>query len=127
MLKVLLADDEPVILRGLRKLIPWDHYGLEIIGTVTNGVDLLKSTLENTPDIVISDICMPGMSGIDVIKHLNKSNRTTKFIFISAYSDTKIIDNAKENGAEAYLVKPIKKVELEKALSKTLLYLQESC
>jgi two-component system, response regulator YesN len=127
MLKVLLADDEPVILRGLRKLIPWDHYGLEIIGTVTNGVDLLKFTLENTPDIVISDICMPGMSGIDVIKHLNKSNRTTKFIFISAYSDTKIIDNAKENGAEAYLVKPIKKVELEKALSKTLLYLQESC
>jgi two-component system, response regulator YesN len=127
MLKVLLADDEPVILRGLRKLIPWDHYGLEIIGTVTNGVDLLKSTLENTPDIVISDICMPGMSGIDVIKHLNKSNRTTKFIFISAYSDTKIINNAKENGAEAYLVKPIKKIELEQALSKTLLYLQESC
>jgi two-component system, response regulator YesN len=127
MLKVLLADDEPVILRGLRKLIPWDHYGLEIIGTVTNGVDLLKSTLENTPDIVISDICMPGMSGIDVIKHLNKSNRTTKFIFISAYSDTKIIDNAKENGAEAYLVKPIKKIELEMAISKTLLYLQESC
>jgi two-component system, response regulator YesN len=127
MLKVLLADDEPVILRGLRKLIPWDHYGLEIIGSVTNGVDLLKSTLENTPDIVISDICMPGMSGIDVIKHLNKSNRTTKFIFISAYSDTKIINNAKENGAEAYLVKPIKKIELEQALSKTLLYLQESC
>jgi two-component system response regulator YesN len=127
MLKVLLADDEPVILRGLRKLIPWDHYGLEIIGSVTNGVDLLKSTLENTPDIVISDICMPGMSGIDVIKHLNKSNRTTKFIFISAYSDTKIINNAKENGAEAYLVKPIKKTELEQALSKTLLYLQESC
>jgi two-component system, response regulator YesN len=127
MIKVLLADDEPVILRGLRKLIPWDHYGLEIIGTVTNGVDLLKSTLENTPDIVISDICMPGMSGIDVIKHLNKSNRTTRFIFISAYSDTKIIDNAKENGAEAYLVKPIKKIELEQVLSKTLLYLQESC
>jgi two-component system, response regulator YesN len=127
MLRVLLADDEPVILRGLRKLIPWDHYGLEIIGTVTNGVDLLKSTLENKPDIVISDICMPGMSGIEVIKHLNKSNRTTKFIFISAYSDTKIIDNAKENGAEAYLVKPIKKIELELAISKTLLYLQESC
>ncbi|MEH7121600.1 response regulator, partial [Neobacillus vireti] len=98
MLKVLLADDEPVILRGLKKLIPWEKYGLEIIGESTNGVDLLKSAKENSPDLIISDISMPGLSGIDVIKHMRKLDFSTIFIFVSAYNDSSLINTAKEYG-----------------------------
>ncbi|MFP3126567.1 response regulator [Ectobacillus funiculus] len=120
MLKVLLADDEPIILRGLKKIIPWESYGFEIIGDATNGVDLLETAKEKLPDLIISDICMPGLSGMDVIQHAKKLNLKTKFIFVSAFSDSALIKAAKDYGAHAYLVKPIKKDELEQAVLKAI-------
>jgi two-component system, response regulator YesN len=116
----MLADDEPVILRGLRKIIPWNKYGLEIIGDATNGIDLLKNAKEKAPDIIISDITMPGLSGMDVIQQARQLNLPAKFIFVSAYSDSELKEAAKDYGAYAYLVKPINKVELEQAVIKVL-------
>jgi two-component system response regulator YesN len=120
MLKVLLADDEPVILRGLKKIIPWEDYGLEIIGEATNGLDLLETAKENLPDLIISDISMPGLSGIEVIEQMRKLDLSTKFIFVSAYNDSAHINTAKEYGAEDYLIKPINKDELEQVIVRTI-------
>jgi two-component system, response regulator YesN len=113
---VLLADDEPVIIRGLKKIIPWNKYGLEIIGDASNGIELLKNVKEKSPDLIISDISMPGLSGMDVIKQARELNLPAKFIFVSAFSDSYLKETAKDYGAYAYLVKPINKVELEKAV-----------
>jgi two-component system, response regulator YesN len=87
MIRLLLADDEPMIIRGLRKLIPWEEYGVEIIGSVNNGMDLIQAVEEKSPDIIISDVCMPGLSGVDVIRKLRELNLNTKVIFISGYQE----------------------------------------
>lgn len=127
MLKVMLADDEPVILRGLRKLVPWEKYGLEIIGTANNGIDLLKKAKQQLPHIIISDISMPGLTGMDVIHQISRLNLPIKFIFISANSDPALIKAAEEFGAVDYLLKPIKKEKLDRAILRSVKKLQETC
>jgi two-component system response regulator YesN len=119
MLKVLLADDEPVIVRGLAKLIPWDKYGLSIVGEAGTGEELLQAILDHAPDIVISDIAMPGLSGIDVLKKLKELGKPTKVIFISAYQEFAYARDAVSYGAVDYLVKPIDRIKLEEVLRGT--------
>jgi two-component system, response regulator YesN len=119
-MRLLLADDEPVILRGLKKLLPWNEYGLEIIGEANNGLELLKSVEELTPEIIISDICMPGLTGVDVIKKIRELNMNTKVIFVSGFEEFSYVKEAMKNGAIDYLVKPINKIELEKVIMHTV-------
>lgn len=120
MIRLLLADDEPMIIRGLRKLIPWEEYGVEIIGNVNNGMDLIQAVEEKSPDIIISDVCMPGLSGVDVIRKLRELNLNTKVIFISGYQEFSYAKEAMKHGAIDYLVKPVDKVELEKVILQTI-------
>lgn len=107
MIRVLLADDEPMILKGLRKIIHWENYGLEIIGEAKEGKSLWKLARQLKPDIVITDIEMPHMSGIDFIKKLRDRNFGIKVLFISAYEDFAYAKSAIEYGASGYLVKPL--------------------
>lgn len=65
---VLFADDEPLIVKGLSKLLPWSELGIEIVGYAYDGKELLELMQRHSPDIVISDISMPHYSGIDIIK-----------------------------------------------------------
>lgn len=126
MLKVILADDEPVILLGLAKLIPWDKYGAEIIGEASDGEELLTAIRERSPDIVITDISMPGLTGIDVLKRLKELGKKTKVIFISAYQEFSYAQDAISYGAVDYLVKPIDRKKLEQVLGKTISMIQEA-
>src|SRR5690625_4424026 len=107
MIRVLLADDEPMILKGLKRIIHWENYGLEIIGEAKEGKSLWKLTRQLKPDIVITDIEMPHMSGIDFIKKLRERNFGVKVLFISAYEDFAYAKSAIEYGASGYLVKPL--------------------
>ncbi len=63
MIKVLLADDEPLIIRGVRKLVNWNRLGIEIVGECFDGTEALNLILNKSPDLAIIDICMPGLSG----------------------------------------------------------------
>jgi two-component system response regulator YesN len=126
MLTVLLADDEPLILRGLAKLIPWDKYGVKIIGEACSGDALLQAILERSPDIVIADISMPGMTGIDVLKKLQELGIATKMIFISAYQEFGYARDAVSYGAVDYLVKPVDRVKLEQVLKRTAALIRET-
>ncbi|WP_286891747.1 response regulator [Thermobacillus sp.] len=116
MIKVLLADDEPIILRGLRKLVPWEQMGMTIVGEVEDGAQLAAVLLSDPPDILVSDIQMPNLSGIEVIKRIKDLNLEVKVIFISAYKEFSYARDAVSCGALGYLVKPIDRRELEETL-----------
>ncbi|RDY32071.1 response regulator [Lachnotalea glycerini] len=118
MLKVLIADDEPVIINGLKNMIKWNELDCEIVGTAYDGMETLDCLRKENPDIAIFDICMPGLTGIELIKKINKENYKTKVIFISGYQDFFYAQEALKEGAVEYLLKPVKKANLEQAVKK---------
>ncbi|THF77812.1 response regulator transcription factor [Cohnella fermenti] len=120
MLTVYLADDEPVILRGLRKLLDWDKLGLEIIGECRNGDDLIRAIEADKPDLVITDIAMPRMTGIEVLKRIREGGWPTRVVFISAYREFSYAQDALSFGAAGYLIKPINRAKLEEIVRKTV-------
>lgn len=113
MLKLLLADDERIILRGLRKLLPWESRGMQIVGEVYNGKELLQAIEQLKPDIVISDIVMPGLTGTEVLKRIRELGLSTVVIFMSAFRDFSFAQEALAYGAIDYLIKPIDQEKLE--------------
>lgn len=117
---VVLADDEPLILKGLTKLIPWDSLHMEIAGYAYDGKELLEAIHTLKPDIVISDISMPHLSGIDIIKEVKRLQLPVKIIFISAYQEFSYARDTVAFGAVDYLVKPVKKAELEQVVAKAV-------
>ncbi len=123
MLKVLIADDEIKVSKLIQCLVQWDELGMEVIGTVNDGVKAYEMILEKHPDIVITDIRMPGMDGIELVeKVLGRvgSDRKVFFVIISGYSQFEYAQQAVKLGVEDYLLKPIKKKELEAVLHKIL-------
>lgn len=110
--KVLLVDDEQPILDGLKVLIDWEELGYEIIGTSKDGMGAKKIALEHQPDLIITDIRMPGMDGLALIKSLYKQLPDTKFLIVSGYSDFTYAKEAINYGASGYLLKPIEEEEL---------------
>ncbi|WP_370297371.1 response regulator [Rossellomorea marisflavi] len=120
MTDILLADDEPIILKGLQKIVDWQKLGADIVGVAGSGNELINEILEKKPQVVISDICMPGYSGIDVIKFIEENNLQIKVIFISAHQDFHYAKEALRYGAIDYIVKPIDKIHLEKVVRKTI-------
>ncbi|WP_168120537.1 response regulator [Paenibacillus sp. HB172176] len=125
MIRVLLVDDEPLILRGLRKLLDWREFGMEIVGEAYDAEEMWSVMDEARPDLLVCDINMPGASGIDVIRRLNESGRPVKTLFISAYRDFSYAQDALRYGAVEYLVKPIDKHRLGEALRKVVRLLDD--
>lgn len=124
-IKLLLADDEPVILRGLKKLISWKELGITIVGEANDGKELRDLIRIHEPHLIISDISMPGGSGIDIISELNEQGFHAKVIFISAFQEFVYARQAIQLGALDYLVKPINKNQLEKVIAKAASILRE--
>ena len=83
-MKVLLVDDEIFTIRMLQNLIHWSELGLELIGYAQDGQEALEKILKEMPDIVISDIRMPGMSGLELLKKLNDMELGIKTVLVSA-------------------------------------------
>lgn len=117
-IRVVLADDEPVILRGLKKLISWDSLGLHIVGEACDGTELKALIDTCAPDLVISDISMPGFTGIDIIRDIHQSGRPIKVVFISAYQEFTYARQAVQYGALDYLVKPVNTGQLEQVVGR---------
>lgn len=112
MFKVLIVDDEAVIRDGLNTLIDWNEMGFEICGTAVNGKDGVSKALELKPDFIITDIRMPGMNGLEMIKELKSSNINCIYLLLTGYSDFSYIQGAIRLGVKDYLLKPIDETEL---------------
>ncbi len=116
--KVIIVDDEQHICRLIEALIDWEAHGLEVIGSAHDGSRAFQMCQELSPDILITDIQMPGLSGIDLIKKLHDQFPEIKVIIITGYSQFPYAHQALRYGVVDYLLKPIQKEELEHALQK---------
>jgi two-component system, response regulator YesN len=115
--KVLLIDDEPIIIEGLKILIDWAEYRCEIVGSASDGLEGLHLIEKKKPDIVISDINMPNFSGIEMISQ-SLSIHPCKFIILSGYSDFSYAKQCISLGVQEYLLKPIEVEQLIQSLQK---------
>lgn len=112
MYKLYLLDDEPFILEGLKYIIDWEEYEFEIVGTSGNGEDGFDFIKSEDIDLIITDIMMPKMTGLELISNLKKINHNAKFIVLSAFQEFQYAKEAISMGAENYLTKPIDEEEL---------------
>lgn len=111
-LSLLIADDEPSIGEGLIHAIPWNHFGIEIMGVAYDGEQAMEWIRTRHPDIVMTDIRMPKRDGISIIQQTQAEKFPTHFIILSAYDDFKYTQKAIEYGVNSYLLKPIQTDEL---------------
>lgn len=118
MLKVLIVDDEHIVREGLKSIISWENYGFEICGEGIDGKDALNKIYELNPDLVLIDIKMPGMYGIDVIKQVREMKYKGNFIILTGYSDFEYAKSAIKLGVDSYLLKPIDEDELIEAVKR---------
>ena len=100
--KVLLADDHAVIAEGLARLI---GDVADLVGQVNDGVRLVEEVRRLRPDIVVADITMPGMSGIDAMRQLKAEGSQARFIFLTIHTEARLAAEAMRSGASAYLLK----------------------
>ena len=120
MRRMILADDEPVIMRGIRKLVDWERLGFSIVGEYGDGSSAMEGLLSLRPDIALLDISMPGMNGIEILKNIREFGLPTRVIFISGFQDFEYARNALTYGAVAYLLKPVIREELLQAVEKAV-------
>lgn len=117
MIKVMIVDDEPFIRQGLKILIDWEQYGYSICGEAANGKEASEKLRAEEYDLVITDIKMPNMSGIELIEYtwLNISKQI-RFILLSGFYEFEYAKKAIKYGAVDYILKPVQKGELIKIL-----------
>lgn len=120
MIRMILADDEPVITKGIRKLLDWKALGIEIIGEYEDGRKALEAIVRDKPDIALLDISMPGLSGVEILKECRAMENGVAVTFISGFQDFEYAKAALEYGAVAYLLKPVIRDELLKAIEKSI-------
>ncbi len=118
MYQVLIVDDEVLIRDGLKCIMDWEEMGFCVCGEAGNGEDALSLILKLKPNLVLMDIRMPKLQGIDVVRLSRDQGFEGKFIIISGYSDFKYAQEAIRYGVESYLTKPIDEDELSEAVSK---------
>ncbi|WP_099469708.1 response regulator transcription factor [Konateibacter massiliensis] len=115
-MNVLIADDERIVLNGLKYIIDWGSLGFSICDTSMDGAEALDKILALKPDLVLLDIRMPKLSGIEVVQQAVARGFTGKFIILSGVSDFKLAQTAMRHGVNFYLTKPIDEDELEQAV-----------
>ena len=105
--KVLIVDDEKLARDGLHRHFPWQQYGLEVAGEAGNGLEACEFIKEHPVDLVITDVCMKQMDGIELTRYLNKCHPKIKVIFISGYDDLDYLKDALKLDAVDYILKAI--------------------
>ena len=118
-IKVLLADDHPVFLSGLKSILVKEEQ-LEVIGEVNTGEDAVREALNKQPDIVIMDVNMPILDGIEATKKINQSCSSIKILILTMYSDEAYLKEALRIGASGYVLKKAVDTELLAAIKTVL-------
>ncbi|RDU24216.1 response regulator [Anaerosacchariphilus polymeriproducens] len=120
MLGVLIVDDEEKVCTLIQYLVDWEKMGLQVIGVANDGITAMGIIEEKHPDIVITDIQMPGYNGLEVIQQVRERYPEIYFIIISGYRQFDYAHQAIKFGVEDYLLKPIKQDELNSILDKII-------
>lgn len=116
-LDLVIVDDEPILLQGLLETYEWEKMGFRVVGTAQNGEQALQVIREKKPHVVLTDIRMKQMTGLQVMEEINKDmENECLFIILSAYKDFEYAQQACELGAFAYLLKPIEDDKLQETM-----------
>ncbi len=105
MLKILIVDDEALVRAGIRVLLDWEKYGFEIVGEASDGEDAWQAILTLNPDIIFTDIRMPKMDGIELLKKIKSHNLSVFSIILSCFDDFDLVREAMKLGACDYIRK----------------------
>jgi len=116
MLRVMLVDDEPLALEGLKLLIDWRAEGFEVCAECASGAEALARADATRPDLIVTDIRMPGLDGLELMHTLLKRGFTGQFIVVSGYNDFEYAKRAMRCGVAGYLLKPIEPDEAAQVL-----------
>lgn len=103
-IRVLLVDDHPIVRAGLRALLE-QAVGIEVIGETGNGEEALQLVQELTPDVLLLDMNLPGIGGVDVARELSDEGNTVSILALSAHDDRLYIESVLSTGASGYLIK----------------------
>ena len=119
MRKVLLVDDEPFILQGLKAVVDWNAEGFEVVRSCANGQEALDYLKENRVDVILADIKMPVMSGLELLKRIREEKISDAFyIVLTGFKDFTYIQTALRYDCMEYMLKPVEKTELISVLRK---------
>ncbi|OXM86291.1 response regulator transcription factor [Paenibacillus rigui] len=125
MWRIAIIDDDRQVLQGMKLSIPWEELNAEWAGEALNGSDGLAMIRQTQPDVVITDIYMPGMNGLEMIEQLREQEYGGKIIILSGYSDFEYARQALRLHVSDYLSKPISMPTLKSILEKALRDLEE--
>lgn len=117
MFKVMIIDDEPIIVEGIKRIVPWEKYGCCIIATANDGIEGSRLIRELKPDILFSDISMPGIDGLTMVAGLRSEFPRIKICILTGYRDFDYAQKAISLGVSRYLLKPSNLSEIEEAIA----------
>lgn len=125
MYRVVLVDDEKYVLVSLEKRIRWKEFDFEVVGKATSAEEGISLIRECQPDVVFTDIKMPGKGGIEMMKEIHRAYPHIRFVILSGYAEFSYAKTAMEYGASGYCVKPFEEEEIYDILSKIKLTLAQ--
>ncbi|MDR3597029.1 response regulator [Clostridium sp.] len=125
MWKLVVADDEPKIRRGIRNVLNWSEFNIEIVGEAEDGEIALQVIKEEKPDIILLDINMPFLNGLNLLQKLEDINSKSIVIIISGYDDFSYAQKALRFNVFDYILKPVNKKKIEDIISKVVCKLNE--
>lgn len=118
MYKVVIIDDEPIIVEGLSRSLSWEKWNCEVVGTASSGEEGMELINEVNPDILFSDICMPGIDGLTMIAGIKSQHPNMEITILTGFRDFDYAQKAIRLGVTRFLLKPSKMDELEEAVEK---------
>lgn len=124
-LQILLVDDEQYVVDDLELAFPWQDFGIEKVYKAYSGAQAMQIALQYPIDIVITDIAMPGMNGLEMVKQMRWTHRRVKCILLTGYAEFEYAREALQYGVVEYLVKPLDHHKLRAALESTIKIIQK--
>jgi len=115
--RILLADDHPLVLECVKNCV---QASFEVVGTAHNGREMVEEAMRLKPDIIVADIIMPEMTGIDAARDLRKQGSTAKIVFLTIHSEPAFVKACLDAGAWGYVVKPDLSTDLIPAIDAAL-------
>lgn len=120
MWKIVIVDDDTTTLNGLRSLVDWKSFDVEVVGTAHNGQEGLKQIELHQPDLILTDIYMPVMNGIEMLKQIREQGNQAEVIILSGYEDFQYARSAVKLNVIDYLSKPATLEKIEKVISESI-------
>lgn len=127
MLRLLIADDEKIIRETMCSIIDWKSLDIEIVGVCKNGLEAYDAILDEYPDIVLTDIRMPKLSGLELIQKITQNHDNIQFIILSGYHDFSYAREAMKYGIKHYILKPCSEQEIIEAVKDSIKEHYKSC